>query len=292
MVDAPASRRSPIWASAGALAVLVAFIPGPRDALAARDLTITQTPAISGTAQVGQMLTSTPGAWVGDPPPAATYLWLRCGKSPPGDEEGDQGDGGDKGDEGDKGDRRSQSPNKASDRCIPIAGTTGLSYAPVAEDVGYTLRIFLSVSNGSGDASGLSTPTSAVRAPVLPAVLPAVSTPPRLLYPFPVVRIRGRMTARGARITLLTVHAPLGARVRVSCSGTGCPVKRWAHTAALTRVRAFEHVLAAGVRLTVTVTGSGRIGKHTVILIRRSRAPLRRDRCLFPGSARPTRCPS
>ena len=47
----------------------------------------------------------------------------------------------------------------------------------------------------------------------------------RLLSPFPVVRITGRVTGKGTRIRRLTVVAPLGARVKVRCHGRGCPFK-------------------------------------------------------------------
>jgi hypothetical protein len=57
-------------------------------------------------------------------------------------------------------------------------------------------------------------------------------------------------------------------------------------------VRAFERPLQAGVRLVVTATKTGRIGKRTVIVIRHDAPPSRRDRCLYPGSALPRPCPS
>ena len=39
------------------------------------------------------------------------------------------------------------------------------------------------------------------------------------------------LTRTGARITLLTVRAPKGARITLRCRGTSCPAKRWANTA-------------------------------------------------------------
>lgn len=109
--------------------------------------------------------------------------------------------------------------------------------------------------------------------------------------PRPLVRIRGRMTSSGARITLLTVSAPEGARITVLCVGKSCPVERWARTAGLTRVTRFQRRLRAGTRLTIFVTKAGRIGKHTTILIRRRKEPKRVDRCVFPGARKPVACP-
>src|SRR4051794_2029257 len=78
----------------GAFALLAAM-SGP--ALADNDPTITQVPEISGTAQVGQTLAATSGAWDGTEPITATYQWLRC-------------------------------PASTADDCSAISGATGLSY--------------------------------------------------------------------------------------------------------------------------------------------------------------------
>jgi hypothetical protein len=112
------------------------------------------------------------------------------------------------------------------------------------------------------------------------------------LSPFPLVRIRGYLTPGGVRVTLLSVRSPHGARIVVRCFGRTCPVTRWAHTTVVTRIVRMQRVLAAGTRLVVSVTRPGYIGKHTVLVIRDGRAPLRRDRCLNPGSSRPVACPS
>ena len=124
------------------------------------------------------------------------------------------------------------------------------------------------------------------------AVLGVQKAKPRMMRPVPVVRIRGRTTPGGARITLLTVRAPRGARISLTCRGRSCPVKEWARATKLTRLLRFQRVLAAGTRLTIRVTKPGRIGKYTRIVIRDGLAPQRRDRCLAPGSSKPRRCPS
>lgn len=113
-----------------------------------------------------------------------------------------------------------------------------------------------------------------------------------MMSPAPVVRIRGLLTASGARITLLTVRAPRGARITVRCLGRRCPARRWAGTASLTRIARFQRAMPAGVRIVIIVTKPGRVGKHTLITIRRGAAPTRRDRCLMPGARKPVRCPA
>ena len=115
----------------------------------------------------------------------------------------------------------------------------------------------------------------------------------RAIRPFPVVRMRGRLTATGARVSLLSVRAPRAAKVTVRCKGR-CPTARWAPASAqaqLTRARAFERSLRSGTRITVTVTRHGYIGKRTTFVIRRGRAPSRIDNCLNTRG-RVTRCPA
>jgi hypothetical protein len=116
----------------------------------------------------------------------------------------------------------------------------------------------------------------------------------RPIRPFPVVRMRGRLTLSGARVTLLTVRAPRSATVTIRCSGRDCPRGSWTANARkkqLTRARVFERSLRAGTKIAVTVTRPGYIGKRTVFVVRRGRAPQRADRCLS-SRGRVTRCPA
>jgi PKD repeat protein len=142
-----------------------------------------------------------------------------------------------------------------------------------------------------------ATDTATVSIPVIE------SRQPQFMTPFPVVRIQGRATGSGARITRLTVQAPAGARLRVTCRGKRrrCPKRRTLNRTVaprtdgrtpVTRVRRFERRLRAGAIVRVYVTGDGVIGKYSRFTIRRGRAPQRRDHCLMPGSMQPARCPS
>lgn len=115
----------------------------------------------------------------------------------------------------------------------------------------------------------------------------------RLLSPFPVITLAGRLAGTGARIKLLSVRGPVCALVQVSCRGRGCPVKRAsAYVGRSTlRIRRFERRLAAGAVLTVRVSKGNRIGKFTQFRIRSGAAPKRRDLCLRPGATAGSRCP-
>ena len=116
----------------------------------------------------------------------------------------------------------------------------------------------------------------------------------RLMSPFPVVTLAGRLTPAGARIRLLSVRAPICSLVRVACRGRGCPARKVQRRFAgrrSVRFRRFERRLRARAKLTVSVSRGTLIGKQTRFRIRKGRAPLRRDLCLMPGESRGSRCP-
>ena len=92
-------------------------------------------------------------------------------------------------------------------------------------------------------------------------------------------------------MTRLSVKAPPGVSIVVSCHGTTCPTHKLARAAGI-RLRRFERELRAGTRLEITVTKSGYVGKWTTIVIRRGKAPRRRDRCVYPGPRDRVPCPA
>lgn len=114
-----------------------------------------------------------------------------------------------------------------------------------------------------------------------------------LLSPFPVVRLAGTVTAGGARIRMLVVRAPRGARVLVRCRGKRCPARSYTKVASRKpiRFRALERFLPAGSVIEVLVRRGDQIGKYTSFRIRRNRVPKRTDACLTPHASRGTECP-
>ncbi len=117
----------------------------------------------------------------------------------------------------------------------------------------------------------------------------------RVMSPYPVVRIAGRLTRRGARIRVLSVaRAPTCAVVKVSCRGRSCPVRRVTRFMGRRRplrFKLFQRRLRAGAVLTVRVSKGDAIGKYTRFRIRSGKAPRRRDRCLRPGETKGSACP-
>ena len=121
--------------------------------------------------------------------------------------------------------------------------------------------------------------------------LPTTSGRLRMMSPFPMVRLRGVLTRRGASIDLMAVRAPRAATIRVVCRGRGCPLSLRVRRGPARRIRELQRSLPAGTVIEVFVTRPGRYGKYTRFVIRRGTPPRRVDRCALAGSARPVACP-
>jgi hypothetical protein len=145
-----------------------------------------------------------------------------------------------------------------------------------------------------GGASLASAQTPEYQVPTPPANnTPA--TPPTLSA---TVRFVGSFSRAGARIKMLSVVAPRGARVTARCSGgrkKGCPYKKKTVTSPKSRkvrFKGLERRFKPGVILRIFVTGGNTVGKYTSLKIRSNRAPSRKDLCLLPGDpTEPTSCP-
>lgn len=289
------SRRTATGGAAAALAGL-ALAAGPASAAKGDFARITNPPATAHEAFVGETLTATGATWETNREPVVTFRWVRCA-----------------------------SGDSWSD-CSLIGGATGTSYTPTDADKGRRLLVWLQVRSGSAVDDDFSEPTAAVTDKPAPEPEPSPSpsptpppavTPPagtdivppdtttpapatgdvagqqaalKWLSPFPTVRIKGWLTASGARVTALIVRAPRGARVRVRCVGAGCPRKRYARLTRLVHLKPYERLLRGRLRLEISVTRKGYVGKRTIITLRRGKAPKRRDLCLYPGVARARSC--
>jgi len=89
----------------------------------------TTPPVISGTATVGQTLTTTDGTW-SNTPTSFSYQWLRC--------------------------------NGGGNSCTSIPGATQKTYALAAADSGHTIRARVTATSADGSASAQSDQTAAV----------------------------------------------------------------------------------------------------------------------------------
>jgi hypothetical protein len=259
--------------------------------------TVTEAPTISGVPSTraapspGLELSASAGEWT---PQSATasYDWLRC--------------------------------DAAGGACTPVRGSCDRRYTVRDADLGHTLRVRLTVSEpGQPRASEVSGPTARVTVTYSiptpgddgancvevtptgpgeatftsggqtgPGTTPAPDTTLSFINPFPVVRIAGRFKGTRTRLTRITIRARRGVRIRLRCSGRGCPYRRRAVATKLVRVRSLQRTYRPRAKIEIRVTQPRRIGKYTRLTTRRGKAPLRIDRCLMPGSTRPVRCPS
>jgi len=87
-------------------------------------------PTISGTAQVGQMLTASTGTWTGQAPLTYSFQWRRC--------------------------------DRTGANCSDISGATSKTYTLTSADEGTALRVRVSARNSAGTASATSAPTAVV----------------------------------------------------------------------------------------------------------------------------------
>jgi hypothetical protein len=104
----------------------------------------TSTPGITGTAQVGQTLTETPGTWTGTPSPTVTVQWQR-----------DTGSG-----------------------WTAISGATSGNYTLTSADQGAAVRVEETATNSSGSTSAPSAATATVTSSDPSAAAPASLTAP------------------------------------------------------------------------------------------------------------------
>ncbi len=81
--------------------------------------------------------------------------------------------------------------------------------------------------------------------------------------------MRGVLTSTGAKVSVLSVRAPRSAKITLRCQGKSCPASRWSRSdrkSRLTRMSRFERGLRAGVKITISVTRRGYVGKRTTFV--------------------------
>lgn len=252
----------------------------PSTGLAADAPVVTHAPDIQGTPQVGETLKAVHGAWSGSQDASENYTWRRC-------------------------------PDQDFEDCSTIPGATGTRYTLTDQDAGDTIRVTLVVSLGDDSDSKTSDPTDVVTkagsgggATQQPSHGPSftISAPTKaagvapagvkLIKPRPVVKLSGRYTSTGAKITLLSVKSPKGVTVKVACTGH-CPARSQTLKAGRTaRATKFQRTLKKGTKLKVTVSRKGYVSYITTLTIRAKKAPSRSDSCLFPGRTKTQRCPA
>ncbi len=177
----------------------------------------TTLPAISGSASPGSQLTASNGTWTGTPAPTFTYQWSDCDTS--------------------------------GASCADIAGATSASYTAASSDLGFTLEVTVTGTNGLGSASATSAPTSVVASSATPPVNTALPS-------VPAAAVEGQaLTASSGTWTGTPPPTYTYAWSDCNSSGASCNAITGATSATYTPVAA-----DVGSTLEVTVTASNSAG--------------------------------
>jgi hypothetical protein len=174
----------------------------------------TAVPTISGTAQVGQTLTASPGTWTSDVTPTFAYAWQSC--------------------------------DSAGNGCVAISGATATTYVAQSTDLSKTIRVVVTATNPTGSTSSTSAQTAAVIAAGTTTTTP---TPPVVKTPTGLTSVMASTVVLPQRLIVdrvkftparLTSHAPVVGRFHV-VSTSGAVVQD-----ALVKVTALPYAWAHG----------------------------------------------
>jgi hypothetical protein len=181
----------------------------------------------------------------------------------------------------------------STDGTMPLVGYawdllgTGFSAGAQTQSTSFsspgTHAVSLRVTDGAGGASVVTEPIG-------------VTYP--FMKPFPTVRIVTTHAVGHVRLKVLSVQAPAGATVQVSCVGKRCPIASQTKTVPKAKSSAvppiafarLERSLQPGIVLQIRVYKAGRIGKFTSFAIRKGKLPVRTDSCLSSTAPRPVAC--
>ncbi len=191
--------------------------------------------------------------------------------------------------------------SSATDTSSPI---TSLAWGLTATEPFHPGRATMTTTFGTAGAHAvrLQVTDAAGRSATSTQTILVHHAAPTLMEPFPLVRLAGRETSNGVKLTLVQVTAPVSARVTVRIRGTGVRSSSQSRIAAATRPSSnpgtavlsfprFARALAAGAVLEIRVTKAGQVGKLTRFVPRRGKLPRRTDSCLSTGE-KPIVCPA
>jgi hypothetical protein len=121
-----------MWRLVAAVAAVALLVGGAAQGARKTAPSNTSLPTIAGTAREGETLTASSGSWSGTNPITFAYRWQRC--------------------------------NSGGGSCSNISGATSQTYKLANGDVGHTIRVSVTATNGDGSGNAVSNATGVVAA--------------------------------------------------------------------------------------------------------------------------------
>jgi hypothetical protein len=182
--DVGSTLRSTVTATNGSGSTSATSVPTAVVSSAAAPKN-TAPPSISGTVQVGSTLTAAKGTWSGYVN-AYAYAWSRCDKN--------------------------------GNSCSAISGAKSATYKLTQADVGTTLRVAVTATNGAGSTTATSVPSASVPGPVTTGCPSGSGTIQAAALSAPARLAIDRQSISPARVTRATNVIQLHFRV-TACGG-------------------------------------------------------------------------
>jgi hypothetical protein len=182
------------------------------------------TPQINGENVVEQTLTLTAGVWDGSTPLSFTYSWRRC--NPVGD----------------------------LATCVQIPGATSATYSPKVEDIGFSIRVWITGSNVAGSDVAITNHTF----PIVdkPHFAPSTTTPPAVVGTlFPGRQLTANIGSFGGDAPISTTF------VWQRCDATGADCRTIPDAK---KIVYFTKPADIGYTIRLSVTATNAYGKMTV----------------------------
>jgi hypothetical protein len=133
-----------------------------------------------------------------------------------------------------------------------------------------------------------ATPTPFHQSPPPPAPAPG------LMKPFPTVRTAGNFNRKRTQFTRVKITGPAGVKVQGRCTQVArkCRTSKTIPANRTIRLTRLERRFKPKTSVRILVFAPGVYGKYVAIKIRKGKPPVRRDRCLKPGTRKAVACPA
>jgi hypothetical protein len=171
---------------------------------------------------------------------------------------------------------------------LGLIGVAGAQGAPPRHLAQATPTPVYPIPTPTATASPTPTATPFQQAPPPPPPAPG------LMKPFPTVRTAGNYNRKRTQLTRVKVTGPAGVKVQGRCTKIArkCRTNKTIPKNRTVRLKRLERKFKPKTSIRILVHAPGAYGKYVVIKIRKGKPPIRRDRCVKPGTTKPVACPA